>query len=372
MVHLPPYLDPNEDLLLLNAMYVAPYYEESESGRKKKVANDYLYLVYRDRRTGEKRLKQIEDPQVATFITKPEKRGSFKTQRKFLPINDVDMYQVPYSRITTFVRNMIKEDGRDLDYLPVTEKAPKEAFKWRNAYYSDYNIADYAMITYLLNNKKYQESEGDTIGNLSVSKAFLDIESDVYGLTTVEMDEGRGPINAVSVVISYDKFGVKLDHPQVYTFLLRNHARYKEQEYFEANLDKFIDECHAEFDAKYHEPEFIINIYDYEKDLLRALFRMLHAKSPDFILIWNMGYDIPKMISRLIYLGEDPKYYFCHKDFKRHMCQYNYDNVFKNDFKNKTESFDCTSYSMWVDQMLNYAGINLVPVHGDVFEKISI
>ena len=86
----------------------------------------------------------------------------------------------------------------------------------------------------------------------------------------------------------------------------------------------------------------------------------------------RMGYDIPKMISRLIYLGEDPKYYFCHKDFKRHMCQYNYDNVFKNDFKNKTESFDCTSYSMWVDQMLNYAGINLVPVHGDVFEKISI
>ena len=70
-----------------------------------------------------------------------------------------------------------------------------------------------------------------------------------------------------------------------------------------------------------------------------------------------MSYDIPKMISRLTYLGEEPRYYFCHKDFKRHACQYNYDNIFKNDFKNKNESFDCTSYSMWTDQMLMYANV---------------
>lgn len=37
--------------------------------------------------------------------------------------------------------------------------------------------------------------------------------------------------------------------------------------------------------------------------------------------------------------------------------KYNYDRVYKNDIKNKTESFDCTSYSTWVDQMLNYAGV---------------
>lgn len=209
----------------------------------------------------------------------------FRTQRKFIEEAKVERFQVPYSRLTTFLKNAIKQDGKDIDYLPVIEKAPKEAFKWRSAMFTDYNICDYAMLSYLTNNEEFMTS--GMLPKMDISRAFLDIESDVYGLTTTEMDEGKGPINAVSVVVPYDKFGVKYDHPKVYTFLLRNYKRYKEQEKLETHLDEFIDECHKEFDAKYHEPEFIIQFFDSERDLLKSLFRMLHAKSPDFILIWN-------------------------------------------------------------------------------------
>ena len=71
-----------------------------------------------------------------------------------------------------------------------------------------------------------------------------------------------------------------------------------------------------------------------------------------------MGYDIPAIIKRLQVLGEDPREYFCHPDFSNPYIKYNYDRIYKNDFKNKNESFDCTSYSTWCDQMLNYAGID--------------
>ena len=71
-----------------------------------------------------------------------------------------------------------------------------------------------------------------------------------------------------------------------------------------------------------------------------------------------MSYDVPTIIKRLIKLGENPTNYFCHPDMDVSFFRYNYDNIYKNDIKNKCESFDCTSYSMWIDQMTNYAGVN--------------
>ena len=80
------------------------------------------------------------------------------------------------------------------------------------------------------------------------------------------MEDGSAPINAVSVVIPFDESGKRFKHPKVFTFLLRNHIRYKEQEYFENHLDKFIEECHEEFDEKYDKPQLLINTLKQHKN----------------------------------------------------------------------------------------------------------
>lgn len=337
------YFAEDEDVLLLNTQYIPPMKDEKTG----KFSDSILYLVYRDNKTGEKKLRTIKNPVSTTFITKPEYRSSFRTQRDYLHDYEVDEYHVPYNSLTRFIKNKLIEDGKDIEYVNVCNEAPKEIFKWRHSYFADYNICDYAMISYVLSN---------SINKTDITAAFLDIESDVYGKTSSEMDESC-PINAVSVVIPFNEKGKKFKHPKVFTFLLRNHIRYKDQEYFENHLDKFIEECHQEFDKKYHSPEFIIRVYDDEVKLLVNLFAVLHKLSPDFILIWNMGYDIPSIIKRLIALGQNPLHFFCHPDFECAHYRYNYDLIYKNDFKNKSESFDCTSYSLWCDQMLNYAGL---------------
>lgn len=339
------FFDDDEDVLLLNTQYIPPTKNEDGTFRK-----GVLYLVYRDNKTKEKKLKEIVDPKTTIFITKPEYRNSFNTQRKYLKASQVDAYTVPYSKITRFIKDKLIEDGKDTSYLKVCEDAPKEIFKWRHSYFSDYHICDYAMMTYLLQNNC-------EIKNTDITSAYLDIEGDVYGLSSVEIDEASYPINAVSVVIPYDEFGKKFKHPKVFTFLLRNHIRYKDQKYFEDNIDTFISECHDEFADKYDDPQFIITLYDDEIKMLRTLFALLHKMKPDLIQIWNMSYDIPTIIKRLIKLGENPLLYFCNKDFSNAYFKYNYDLIYKNDFKNKCESFECTSYSLWCDQMLNYAGI---------------
>ena len=248
-----------------------------------KIEEDYLYLTFRDLDTLEKGVLEVKNPKTDIFITKDECRGRYRTQRHYEEEKNLSRYSVPYNSITRYLKRVIA-GSEDRDLMPILNQTPKEAFKWRYSYYSDYNICDYAMVSYLLNNKSYIET-GAVEG--FVTRSFLDIESDIYGLTTTEADEGMGPINAVSVVVPYDKHGNIFEHPKVFTFLLRNWDRYKEQEYFEKHLDKFIDECHDEFDDRYNEPEFIIKIYDSEVELLRHLFAMLHFYSPDFILIWN-------------------------------------------------------------------------------------
>lgn len=343
------YFKPEEDIILLNTQYVPPVYNENKLQQK-----GVLYLTYRDNKTKEKKVKTIIDPKSQTFITKPEYRSSFKTQRTFLYDYMVDGYDVPYSSIPYFIQKVIKEDGTDIEYLEICQKASKEAFKWRHSYFADYNICDYAMIAYLLD----RDTEDSNFTIPTVSKAFLDIESDIYGLSSSEIDDVISPINAVSVVVPFDEYGVEFKHPKVFTFLLRNHVRYKDQAYFEDHLDKFLSECHDEFDSKYNKPQFIIRIYDDEITMLKMLFAMLHKMRPDFIEIWNMSYDVPTIIKRLIKLGENPTNYFCHPDMEFPYFRYNYDNIYKNDIKNKCESFDCTSYSRWIDQMTNYAGIN--------------
>ena len=339
------YIRPEEDVLLLNETYV-PAMDKGDGN----FSDDVLYLTYRDNKTGEKKVREIIKPKVETFITKPEYRTSFKTQRSYLSKDEVDSYIVRYNQLASFVIKQIQEDGRDLEYLQVCKIAKKEAFKWRHSYFADENICDYAKMAYMLN-RELDETK------LNVSKAFFDIESDIFGLSTVEADEGQGPINAISVVIPYDEYGREFPHPKVYTFLLRNHIRYSEQKFFEDNLDMFKEECHEEFDKKYNKPEFIIKVLDKEIDLLKVTFGLLHKMKPDFILIWNMSYDIPAIIKRLNILGEDPRAFFCHSDFSQPYMRYNYDNIYKNDLKNKSESFECTSYSTWTDQMLQYAGV---------------
>ena len=73
------YIGEDEDVLLLNAQYI-PSMDIGDN----KFSDDVLYLTYRDYNTREKKVREIVKPKVETFITKPEYRTSFKTQRLYL------------------------------------------------------------------------------------------------------------------------------------------------------------------------------------------------------------------------------------------------------------------------------------------------
>jgi len=61
---------------------------------------------------------------------------------------------------------------------------------------------------------------------------------------------------------------------------------------------------------------FNVKFFDQEIQLLGSLFRQINTEEPDFLMAWNMAFDIPYLIQRIRNLGYRPESIMCHPDFK--------------------------------------------------------
>lgn len=97
-------------------------------------------------------------------------------------------------------------------------------------------------------------------------------------------------------------------------------------------------------------------MYDDEMDLVRDMFKLINTMKRDFLMIWNMGFDLPYIIARIEELGEDPTEIICHPDFEIKEMFYKKDT---NNYKveNKSDFFKVSAYTAYLDQMIIYAGL---------------
>ena len=180
----------------------------------------------------------------------------------------------------------------------------------------------------------------------SLTKVFADIEVDgidAPGFPTADIC----PINAVAVVDAETK--------TVHSFLLRNPEN-PLIEQFEKGIPNFIDKCHKTFDESYGELNYEIHMYDTEIDMITEVFRLFNTLARDFILFWNMAFDIPYFIDRIKALGHDPMKIMCDPEFIQDELYYRKDHR-HHDFKTKNDVFTCTSKSVYLDQMSQYIKI---------------
>lgn len=140
-----------------------------------------------------------------------------------------------------------------------------------------------------------------------------------------------------------------------FTFLLRN-SQNPQIEAFENNINAFIGELHQAFDESYGDLKYRIYMFDDEVELLKKYFQLVNTLKRDFMLIWNLPFDIPYIMARLRYLGIEPIEVMCHPDFKYPYCWFKKDR--RNfDFKTKKDIFRLASYTIFQDQMINYAKV---------------
>lgn len=334
------------DLTIMNTMYRYPRKDEGTG----KWDKGHMTLVYKDNITGKKYTECIENPDYEFYFLKPE--YEVECNELFIDKHKVDKYKTPFNDLLKTIAEMTN----NMDYYKENIRLGNRGANRRlhthpKVFMSDNNIEDHYRFRFdnLYSNKQ-----------ISISKQYFDIEADTISMKGDFPEMGECPVNAITLVDETNN--------KVYTLLLRNprnpliaeFERSINSELF-VELKQFIqDKCGGWKNEKKYglenlEYEFLFYDEDKEINLIADLFRYFNRTQPDFILAWNMGFDIPYLIERIKILGYNPEDIICHPDFEVKECRYIVDERNKNEFAERGDEARISSYSIYMDQMIQFA-----------------
>ncbi|MEG1870734.1 MAG: DNA polymerase domain-containing protein [Peptostreptococcaceae bacterium] len=323
-----------DDYMFVNAIY---------NRKNDKNNSDYLYVIYKNRKTGEKFVKTIKEPTMDYYVTKEEYRD-YDYHKDFMPLDKLELKTARYKNISF---DVAKESGPDYEnYIKnaISSGNYRDIGKihglCNNVFGSDIPIETWYKI-------QYQIEYGSDNVIYPITRTFLDIEVDGIDIEGFPKP-GECPINAVTMIDDLTKTS--------YTFLLRNPRNPQIQE-FEDSIEEFKKELANDFDDTYGKIEYKFFMYDEDKeiDLIRDLFKLINTLKRDFCLIWNQNFDIPFIIERIHTLGYEHESIVCHKDFETKSAFFVTSKA--NMFAEKTDKFICNSYTRFLDQLVVYSGL---------------
>lgn len=300
---------------------------------------DYLSIIYKDLVTNQKELMKITEPEFTIYEVKDEYR-TFKTARHYFGKDDCIEHTIKYKNLHKEIADIIGDPGKRFLKEHRSYFDRRALFKYPYVLGADIPIETYYRVL-------WHEQLGNELKK-DITCQYMDIEVNQKHWDGAGIPRhGECPIDAVSLVDDCTNtvytFLLKVpDNPQIEDFILPE------------NIKEFQKELHEMFDDVYGELTYNIYMYTSELELLQKLFTLIHSLKRDFVLIWNMAFDIPYIISRIAELGEDPAFIMCHSDFPVPNLYYKEDtNTFE--FANKRDYFDNSSYSHYLDQLILYA-----------------
>lgn len=348
------------DLVILDATYHFPNKQQVEgyNGVKTVYTPDTMTIVYKDNTTGKKGIEVIENPKYVFYMLKNNiptpNYDMFFTDMKNLDeitcryrdINKAIAEKLDQYEGTTKYTDLYKRNVRDGNY-----KANMDFQKSRRVFGSDIPINDFYRMRFA---EQYKNTE------TPVSRAYLDIEVDVKLSPTDFPTNGNCPINAISYF--------EHDTKRLFTFLLnQKDVNPKSNEFcstvdnraFNKEFKDFLIETLGSEKVKDFKLENIqtkVLVYNDELTLLKDLFGYINYTKPDFLMVWNMSFDIPFIINRIIALGGNPKEIMCIHDISPlyEHCNYIVDPNHE-EFSTKGDYADITSYTVYLDQLIQFA-----------------
>lgn len=345
--------------MLLDVQYVR--------GNKKQNTPDYLYIIWKDIVSGKKHMNAVPEPKMAIYFEKPEFRNH-SYNKTYEHIENLNKTIVPYTGII----NAIAEDSGDwgkqkLSQIYQTGNYKElENFKtYQYVFGADYDIRAWYRIQWLqtMENNKPKE----------LTKGFADIEVD--SLESIGLpDPEICPIDLVTLIDGHamksytfaltdvpckEKDMTNMTPEQRQKELKRREmyaSRIVQQHNLMNNIDELKKELHDMFDESYGKLDYNFYFYTDERKMIVHIFQLINTIKLDFIQFWNMPFDIPYFIDRIRALGMNPEDVMCSKDFPVKECFFKKDTTHFQ-VKNKADYFKCSSYTIFTDQMRNYAAI---------------
>lgn len=333
------------DITILNTLRDRPKKDENTG----KWTKDTLTVVYKDNVSGTKAFQTYIDPDYHFYMAKPE----IETPHNMLFIekDKVDEYISPFSGVlktiaektnnTEFFYNNIKSGNR---------RANSELHTIPNVFGSDSDIEDHYRFLF---GQQYK----NTITPVSIG--YLDIEVDIrYAVGDFPLP-GECPINVLTYIDDKTKtintFILRdYDNPLIEKFegLVKNGSIFSEVASFIKS--KIPDnELYETMGIENYTINF--NFFDTEIVLITALFDLINSIKPDFCIAWNMAFDIPYIMERIIALGYNPENIMCHPDFDHKVARYYIDERHSNMYELRGDFYTISSYTVYLDQLIQFA-----------------
>lgn len=342
------------DITILNTMYKYPSKID-----KNKYDDGSITIVFRDNVTKEIKHHIIKNPPYV-FYTCPDIDPNDPNEypRLYMPRELLQQHVVPYKDLEY---NIALENNAIDTYKDNIRMGNRHANKllhtMPNVLNSDMDINNHMR---LLFDKMYANTP-----IVPITKSFFDIEADTIRMAGDFPELGECPINAISFLNEYDN--------SVHTFLLRDEKNPLIKEFEDSlspalfkELKDFVISSVAVGDPKnvkkYGIDNLNFNIYffDFEIDLIRALYRLIHKLKPMYLLAWNNAFDTPYIVERVKVLGYDPADIMCDADFEVKFVRYNTDETDfrtgdRKDFEERCDYYDISMTTVVLDQMIQFA-----------------
>lgn len=185
------------------------------------------------------------------------------------------------------------------------------------------------------------------------TKGGFDIESEVRG-------EKR--INIITFIHEHEIYTCALNE---YCRVYLGKNKSGEDQFRPASKEECIKVIHETLDEYLIKYKFNLHfeICPNELELIRWIFQRIHECKTDFIGVWNLGFDIPKILERLQKLGvKDPTEILCHPDVPKQyqVVDWYEDKQQVQHFTDKWHWFTLAGYSQFLDSMCLYARLRKV------------
>ena len=337
------------DITIMDAVYTKPK-KNDETG---KWISSSMDIIFRDNVTGIKHRQLIKDPKIQFYMTNDDVYIEPGVFPKYMHKDLLHPVVVKYADIKKSIAELTGQLEVYYDNIRNgMTKANERVFVDNRLYRADMNIEDYYRYEF---GKRYTNNV-----DVPLKKAYLDIETDGINMLTDFPRPDDSPINAITVIDAHNK--------QIHTFLLRdpNNPQCKE---FEENLKNpefftYIKDFITEHLGGWkkatrlgvHDLKNNFYFFDEEIQMIYQVFKLVNIIQPDFLLAWNMAFDIPFIIDRTRFLGYDPMQIIAHPDFEGATDLFYY--VDEKNINEPAEAGDFAripAYTIYLDQMKQFA-----------------
>lgn len=335
------------DLTIVNTAYIGRT-KNDETGEW---AKDYICILYRDNNTGTKKTYIIQEP-LYTFFVIDESKKNVPSHNLFFIEKE---YVKPVTCKFTDILKCIAEITGNLSWYNENvsngnSSENKKLHTLPNVFMSDMNIENYYRFLFQLSY---------TNNTFKLSKGYFDIETDGRFALGDFPEPGEVPINAIAYCdeatnTTYQFLLNDLKNP-----LLQDYKRAWENGFVLDELKKFVINAVGgpKKAIKYgvDQMDYKIIFFDNELDLITTMFKIVNYLSPDFLMIWNMAFDLNYIITRITELGANPADIICDHRIPIDFLRFYIDEKNRNNYEERGDFVNISSYTVWLDQMIQFA-----------------